>query len=459
MTHLDQAFSEATRIQKQKTALLRRYHSITLPGFGYQQGLVPEDALQNRIDAFAAASLIPGRTVLDFGTASGWNAFWAERNGASKVCAVDYVLYHDFVENHKCLASKVQYFIGDIHDSELARIGIHDIVFCFGVLYHCRHPLLALERIAALTGEVALIESFVTDEIISGEHSTGHRKLMEFYESTELGGQLDNWYGPTSACLLSMIRSAGFARVQQIYLADRRIGIIAHKNPIFPSPPHPSKIELTGAVSNLTRSRTFEAMREEYIEAYFQHVSHEVETLYLKFESFCIASIVVDIKSNGEGQAIFRLPSWVLPGKHTFTLCLEDGQCSNAVEIDVRPPKGMTLVDLHEASLRLAKPLTSVRLDSPLVLEAVEIYPCQVHTSPPELVISVFIGPTHYSPAEFWFTVDGFWGIPTTYVATAPEGRTQLQFRVPMEFVGLHARLIAPSIGRQSEAFVLKTNN
>ena len=35
---------------------------------------------------------------------------------------------------------------------------------------------------------------------------------MEFYETDELGGQIDNWCGPTVECLMAMTRAGGFPR-------------------------------------------------------------------------------------------------------------------------------------------------------------------------------------------------------------------------------------------------------
>ena len=44
-----------------------------------------------------------------------------------------------------------------------------DFVFCLGILYHLKHPLLALEIVCALTTDTAIVESFVTD----AEHLEG----------------------------------------------------------------------------------------------------------------------------------------------------------------------------------------------------------------------------------------------------------------------------------------------
>ena len=81
------------------------------------------------------------------------------------------------------------------------------IVLFFGVLYHLKHPVLGLEIVCSLATEVAIVETFV----IEGDPEI---PVMEFYETTELNGHMDNWVGPTVNCVLAMCRTAGFARVE-----------------------------------------------------------------------------------------------------------------------------------------------------------------------------------------------------------------------------------------------------
>jgi hypothetical protein len=74
-------------------------------------------------------------------------------------------------------------------------------------LYHIKHPLLALERVCAVCRDMAIVESLVL-------HEFGDRKLLEFFEHDELGGQFDNWFTPTVSALAALCRTAGFARAE-----------------------------------------------------------------------------------------------------------------------------------------------------------------------------------------------------------------------------------------------------
>jgi len=74
-----------------------------------------------------------------------------------------------------------------------------------GVLYHTRHPLLALERVASVTKEMAIIET-ATDML------DVDRPAMAFYPTTEFGSP-NAWCGPNPACVEVMLKTAGFKKV------------------------------------------------------------------------------------------------------------------------------------------------------------------------------------------------------------------------------------------------------
>ena len=93
----------------------------------------------------AFPKLATGRSFVDVGAL--WNvhgkiAFLAESSGASSVTAVDLSSATDeYLAEHERRDSKVRFVQGDLHDEDvLAEIGLHDVVWCTGVLYHCPDP-------------------------------------------------------------------------------------------------------------------------------------------------------------------------------------------------------------------------------------------------------------------------------------------------------------------------------
>jgi tRNA (mo5U34)-methyltransferase len=82
-------------------------------------------------------------------------------------------------------------------------------VLYLGVLYHVRHPLLALERLAAVTRGTAIIETQAETF-----RTSGRRPLCRFIEGDELNHDPSNWWTFNAASLLSMCRAAGFERAE-----------------------------------------------------------------------------------------------------------------------------------------------------------------------------------------------------------------------------------------------------
>ena len=200
----DTGFRERIRQMADSVQARVRYHSIELPDGSVLPGLQSIEQLRRRLDVFNLPEDLKGKRVLDIGAWDGWFSFECERRGAA-VTAVDCVELATFLEARQLLNSKVEYLTLDVNELSARRLGRFDIVLFFGVLYHLRHPLLGLEKAVELSTDLVLIESFVIDS----ESARPIPAVMEFYERTELGGQVDNWCGPTPECLLALCRSAG----------------------------------------------------------------------------------------------------------------------------------------------------------------------------------------------------------------------------------------------------------
>jgi tRNA (mo5U34)-methyltransferase len=186
-------------------------NGIVTPGRDHEKS-VP------KLDRLALPDLT-GKTVLDVGAWDGFFSFEAERRGASRVLATDYFCWDHggwgtkagFELARRALDSKVEDMDIDVMDiSKEALGGSFDVVFFLGVLYHLRHPLLALERMAEVTDELLIVETHA-DMLFT------KRPAIAFYETTELNGDETNWCGPNLAALEGMLRAAGFKRVELVW--------------------------------------------------------------------------------------------------------------------------------------------------------------------------------------------------------------------------------------------------
>ncbi|MGA2135961.1 MAG: DUF1698 domain-containing protein [Bryobacteraceae bacterium] len=317
---------------QQQVALLSTkgwYHSIELPDGQVVQGMIGVDALKTRLAAFPIPADLTGKRVLDVGAWTGWCSFEMERRGAA-VVAVDCVEFEEFREAHRMLGSRVDYRILDVDELTPETVGLFDYVLFFGVLYHLRNPLLGLEKICALTRDTAFVETFVTDDGTAP-------CAMEFYETNELGGQIDNWFGPSVACAEALCRSAGFARVNREYVhPDRRAGFTCRRhweappeNPAVPAP------LLYSAVNNRTNDIEFHAGKDEYICVYFRSVVPDLtrDRLHVEIDGYGAPVLVLVKLRDQEWQANLRVPPGLSEGKHQVRLRTSDSRYSNQFQI------------------------------------------------------------------------------------------------------------------------------
>lgn len=318
-------------VQQQVDRLSRKgwYHSIELPDGRVIQGMIGIDALKARLSGFPIPADLSGKRVLDVGAWTGWCSFEMERRGA-EVVAVDCVEFEEFREAHRMTGSRVDYRILDVEELTPASVGLFDYVLFFGVLYHLRHPLLGLERICALTRDTAFVESFVTDD------GTGPCAL-EFYETDELGGQIDNWFGPSVKCLQAMCRSAGFARAELAYVSpDRRAGVTCRRRWPEPSsaPAEPAPF-LYSAVNNRTNEIYFHPGKDEYVCAYFRSEIPGLtrERVLAEIDGCGVPVLAVANLRPGEWQGNMKLPPGLCPGPHRVRLRTADSLPGNEFEI------------------------------------------------------------------------------------------------------------------------------
>jgi tRNA (mo5U34)-methyltransferase len=239
-----------TRTKEELEAIARSvpfwWHSIDLGQGVVTDGLKTWDQLQIDIQTLRIPDL-KGKTVLDIGTYDGFFAFEAERREAKRVVALDHFVWslniaaclaywRECMEKgidpdpnselnqmhpnelpgmaayntaHRVLESKVETVVEDFMEADLDRLGTFDVVLYLGVLYHMQNPFEALKRLAAVTGELAIIET----EAIALPGFEDHA-LCEFFEGSELNRDPSNWWAPNEKAVAGMCRAAGFKRVE-----------------------------------------------------------------------------------------------------------------------------------------------------------------------------------------------------------------------------------------------------
>jgi tRNA (mo5U34)-methyltransferase len=168
---------------------------------------------------------LTGKTVLDIGAWDGYFTFEFERRGAKRVLAVDRYAWENrglecFLLARERFKSKVEYRMMDVHDLDPAEIGTFDLVFCAGVLYHLRHPLLGLERIRSVTAGTLILE---TASLVPAVHES--TPLMTFFPGDAEAPSFKWHHGgfPTEAWLAHALQAVGFARHEIVYRPSFKI--------------------------------------------------------------------------------------------------------------------------------------------------------------------------------------------------------------------------------------------
>jgi tRNA (mo5U34)-methyltransferase len=166
---------------------------------------------------------LDGKSVLDIGCNAGFYSIEMKRRGAGRVLGIDF--------DEKYLAQAR--FAADVAnaDIEFRRMSVFDVaelherfdvVLFMGVLYHLRHPLLALDllyehvvddmlifqSLQRGSSEVAIVDQdydFWEDEVFDDPKFP----RMYFIEH-RFARDPTNWWFPNSACVEAILRSAGF---------------------------------------------------------------------------------------------------------------------------------------------------------------------------------------------------------------------------------------------------------
>ena len=201
------------------------FHNLHLPS-GHQTA--PDHPLGDfpRVKWWELQSSLPedltGWRALDVGCNAGFYSFALARRGA-EVLAIDadehYLRQARWAAGQFELAERIEFERVQVYD--LARSAERfDLVFFLGVLYHLRHPLLALDLLAEKAERLLVLQTLTAP---NGEDLPPPPDLpydarealrapawpkMAFIEH-RFADDPTNWWAPTSGCVEAMLRSTG----------------------------------------------------------------------------------------------------------------------------------------------------------------------------------------------------------------------------------------------------------
>ncbi len=217
------------------------FHRIQLPDGTYTPGAVMHgpDGGNWPTTRFGMPEDLTGKTVLDIGAWDGFFSFEAERRGARWVLATNPeqpkgAPLDGFKYAHKALSSNISLDVLDIEDS-VSNIPIgqqlFDIVLFYGVLYHLKNPLGAMNNLGKLVakGGICLLETAMAmDEAVIKSNTP----LLE-YQANFLGDTTNHFY-PNEAWIKSAAKESGFDHCDLVNKCGSRSTYRLTKNAIQP---------------------------------------------------------------------------------------------------------------------------------------------------------------------------------------------------------------------------------
>jgi len=173
---------------------------------------------------------LSGKTVLDIGCNAGFYSIEMKRRGADRVLGID--SDERYLAQARLAAEALDY-----EEIEFAKLDVYDVgaigetfdlVIFMGVLYHLRHPLLALDLIREhVARDMLLFQSMQrgSKHVLPLEKDYKFSETDIFFESSypklhfvehQYSNDWTNWWVPNRACTEAMLRSAGFRIDKQI---------------------------------------------------------------------------------------------------------------------------------------------------------------------------------------------------------------------------------------------------
>lgn len=225
-----QAHLPQPQIRRRLAELGKWFHNIDLNGIqtapDHFLGDFPSIKWSRLRDAIPAD--LKGKSVLDIGCNGGFYSLEMKRRGAERVLGID--ADPDYLAQARFAA---EVYNLDIEFREMSVYNVaclkerFDLVLFMGVLYHLRHPLLALDLLSEHVVKDSMVFQTLTrgtDEVLIPDENYPFEET-EIFDNPEYpvlyfveksySNDPTNWWIPNRACAEAMLRSAGFTVVSR----------------------------------------------------------------------------------------------------------------------------------------------------------------------------------------------------------------------------------------------------
>ena len=179
---------------------------------------------------------LKGKRVLDVACNCGGFSVEAAKHNSDYVLGIDvvdhYIEQANFIKRALRLRH-VEFKVMNIESLERSKVGLFDITFCFGILYHLENPIHAMKQLSSITESIMLVDTTVM--LIPTYMKFLLKKplwLMNFppvsnSQSKDIGTSL--WrsrekvvqFSPNENAVVDLLKFLGFSKVKKIKPKER----------------------------------------------------------------------------------------------------------------------------------------------------------------------------------------------------------------------------------------------
>ena len=228
------------QIKENVKKLGKWFHNIDLNGVKTAPDHFLGDYPNVKFQGFAHSlpADLRGKTVLDIGCNAGFYSLEMKRRGADRVVGIDSDERYLSQARYAAEVLDVKIDFRNMSVYEVASLGEKfDVVIFMGVLYHLRHPLLALDLLYEnVVKDVLIFQSMqrgsAEAEPLANDYDFWNTEIFErpqfprmYFIEHRYANDPTNWWIPNRACMDAMLRSAGFEIIdhpeREVYICRR----------------------------------------------------------------------------------------------------------------------------------------------------------------------------------------------------------------------------------------------
>lgn len=166
-----------------------------------------------------------GQSVLDVGCNAGFYSIEMKRRGAARVLGVDsqrqLIRQAEFVRD--ALALEIDYERKSVYELDPFTMGQFDVTLALGLIYHCKHLVLALEKLFLITKRLLVLETAIyppehapnSFEYDEGAGRAALHPIAYIANNADAKEAVYNWFLPGPAALTALLRNVGFDEIQE----------------------------------------------------------------------------------------------------------------------------------------------------------------------------------------------------------------------------------------------------